>query len=146
MPRVSRCAGLPVEAAEVEALLALSDERDRWLARVIDAHRAGFDSGRAEPGGYLDGHALGYDHGLGARQDARAFIRGVIEGYSAGLAERHRWVSKLLGRAERAGSGGPCPLCGEYPRPRRAAAVARVRPQERGEEKHGQAPVRAVAS
>lgn len=82
------------------AWLELSDERDLWLCRVLDSWREGFECGRASVLGspYPDGYDLGWDHGLGARQDARAFVRGIIDGYEGGLAERHRMLEALRDR------------------------------------------------
>jgi hypothetical protein len=77
------------------ALLALSDERDLWLRRVLDAWREGRESVN---GSYPDGYDFGFDHGYGARQDARAFVRGIIDGYGEGLAERHRMLEEIRGR------------------------------------------------
>jgi hypothetical protein len=84
-----------VPPGAVRRLLALSDERDLWLRRVLDAWREGRESVN---GSYPDGYDFGFDHGYGARQDARAFVRGIIDGYGEGLAERHRMLEEIRGR------------------------------------------------
>jgi hypothetical protein len=90
MPIDSRLPRGAVTERQRAALLALSDERDLWLRRVLAAWREGYEQSRR--GSYRDGYDLGFDHGYAARQDCRAFVKGIIEGFEAGTAERLRWL------------------------------------------------------
>ena len=71
-----------------------------YLDLIIAAEKAGYDRGRNSilGGCYEVGYVLGWDHGLGARQDARAFVRGIIDGYGEGLAERHQMLDEIRDR------------------------------------------------
>jgi hypothetical protein len=71
-----------------------------YLDLIVSAEKAGYDRGRASvlSGCYEAGYVLGWDHGLGARQDCRALVRGIIDGYGEGLAERHRMLDELRDR------------------------------------------------
>jgi len=90
MPLDRRLPRGAVSERQRAALLALSDERDLWLRRVLGAWREGYQRGRG--GTYAEGYDFGFDHGYAARQDERAFVRGIIEGFEAGTAERLRWL------------------------------------------------------
>lgn len=46
------------------------------------------------------GRAIGFDTGLGARQDTRAFVHALIEGFAAGTAERHALAEDLTRERE----------------------------------------------
>jgi len=41
------------------------------------------------------GHQLGYDVGFGARQDARAFVHVVMDGFAASSADRHDIAAQI---------------------------------------------------
>jgi hypothetical protein len=71
-----------------------------YLDLIVAAEKAGYDRGRNSVlgGCYEAGYVLGWDHGLGARQDCRALVRGIIDGYGEGLAERHRMLDELRDR------------------------------------------------
>jgi hypothetical protein len=62
-----------------QALLALSDERDAWLRRLLAAYREGYAHGRE------DGYQAGYVTGILARKHAD---RDVYEGLQL---EARRW-------------------------------------------------------
>jgi hypothetical protein len=81
-----------------ETALAKSGQLDQWAAYASACLALGLALGRGEllAGGYRAGYDLGHDTGLGARQDTRALVRGIIDGYSAGCAARHRLVAELL--------------------------------------------------
>jgi hypothetical protein len=68
--------------------------------RVHDAGRA---AGRQEAvtGTYRDGWELGHDTGLAARQDSRAFVAGVREGWDAGCHERQALAETLIRQSYR---------------------------------------------
>ncbi len=53
------------QAADIASLLALSDERDLWSRRILDAERRGYQRGRA------DGYDAGYTDGILGRKRAR---------------------------------------------------------------------------
>lgn len=78
----------------------LSREHHDYLDLIVAAAKAGYARGRESVLGssYPQGHALGFDHGYGARQDARPLVRGLIDGYDAGLAERHRMLEEIRDR------------------------------------------------
>lgn len=46
-------------------------------------------------GGYQAGANLGHDVGYGARQDARSFVHGVIEGFERGTQARQQLAASL---------------------------------------------------
>lgn len=90
-----------------EAILAKSDQLDRWQAYADAMLALGFRLGRGELEAmtYAEAFDLGHDTGLGVRQDCRAIVRGIIDGYSAGCQARHRLVAELLGKGERCDNG-----------------------------------------
>ena len=47
-------------------------------------------------GGYQAGYILGHDTGLSARQDTRAYVHGVLDGFQAGAQQRHQLARELL--------------------------------------------------
>jgi hypothetical protein len=94
--------------------LALSDEREMHDRIRDDAYRAGFDTGR-DPGllGYQDGYNLGHDTGLSARQDSRAYVHGILEGWEDGCAARHAFVEERRVRdAQQAREARQAPAAG----------------------------------
>lgn len=46
-------------------------------------------------GGYDAGKNLGHDVGFGARQDTRAFVHGVMDGFAQGTEARHDLADSL---------------------------------------------------
>jgi flagellar biosynthesis/type III secretory pathway protein FliH len=49
-------------------------------------------------GGYQTGFALGHDTGLSARQNTRAYVHGILDGFQAGCDQRHQLVEQRLRR------------------------------------------------
>ena len=45
---------------------------------------------------YQAGYDLGHDTGLSARQDSRAFVHGILDGWAAGCDTRHQLARELL--------------------------------------------------
>ena len=88
------------------ALLALSDERDTWLRRVLAAWRDGYAAATADR---ADDYSRGYANGVLARKHAQHDLAEAARVYAA------RW-----------GSGGrghfADPRPGDYPARRRAAS------------------------
>lgn len=95
---------------DVPALLALSDERDLWMARLLAAERAAYRLG------YYDGFRDGGEE-LWARRRAAPPI--VIAGPTFAELERRRWGP---GGRERFGDPRPGDFPGFGPIPRRTAA------------------------
>ena len=95
-----------VSVSTVAALLALSDERDTWMRRLLAAERAAYARG------YDDGFRVGGE-GLFARR--RAWPPVVITGPSFAELERRRWGP---GGREHFGD----PRRGDYPGRREGAA------------------------
>lgn len=64
--------------------------------------RAAYDAGLAEGqavklgNGYQTGYDLGHDTGYSARQDSRAYVHGILDGWAAGCEARHQLVEDLL--------------------------------------------------
>ena len=90
-----------------EELIALSDERDLWLRRLLDAERAAYELGRA------DGYQLGLEVAFGIRKaDALA-----LDANAPTLAELEaaRWGT---GGREHFGDPRPGDFC---PNARRSA-------------------------
>lgn len=94
-----------VRRAREAAAIAKSDQLDAWRAYADAMLALGFALGRGSVLAmtYAEAFDLGHDTGLGARQDTRAIVRGIIDGYSAGCQARHRLVAELLGK-----EGNPC--------------------------------------
>jgi hypothetical protein len=78
----------------VTKLISSGHEHDERL-------RAGaYQQGRQAhlAGGYETGFALGHDTGLSARQDTRAYVHGILDGFLAGCDQRHQLAEQLLRR------------------------------------------------
>jgi hypothetical protein len=87
--------------AREAAAIGKSDQLDRWQAYAEAMLAYGFDLGRGLLLDYGQAYQLGHDTGLGARQDTRAMVRGILDGYSAGCRARHELIAELLGKGER---------------------------------------------
>jgi hypothetical protein len=61
---------------------------------------AAYEQGRQAhlTGGYEAGFTLGNDTGLSARQDTRAYVHGILDGFDAGCEQRHQLAGELLRR------------------------------------------------
>jgi hypothetical protein len=83
---------------QVADLIAGGHEHDERVRRA--AHDAGVAEGRAVKigHGYETGYELGHDTGLSARQDTRAYVHGILEGWDAGCQARHELAEELLHR------------------------------------------------
>jgi hypothetical protein len=86
--------------AREAAALDKSDQLDRWQAYAEAMLAYGFALGRGLVLDYGQAYQLGHDTGLGARQDTRGMVRGIVDGYSAGCRSRHELVADLLGKGE----------------------------------------------
>ncbi len=78
----------------VTELIASSHEHDERL------RAAAYQQGRQAhlAGGYQTGFTLGHDTGLSARQDTRAYVHGILDGFQAGCDQRHQLAEQLLRR------------------------------------------------
>jgi hypothetical protein len=76
----------------VTELIAGGAEHDEKL------RAAAYEQGRQAhlAGGYQEGFTLGHDTGLSARQDARGYVHGILDGFQAGTQARHRLATELL--------------------------------------------------
>ncbi len=73
----------PVSLADaVTALLALSDERDAWLDRVLRAELRGYQAGRAD--GYADGYRRAIAEHKAIHRDLQAALRWEIRRWGPG--------------------------------------------------------------
>jgi len=71
-------------AAERDAILAASAERDAWQQRLIAAQRAAYRQGAHDTAGYCEGHAYALADAYAAgRADAHPDRRGFDEGFDA---------------------------------------------------------------
>lgn len=66
-------------------LLALSDERDQWMKRVLDAEREGYGRGVA------DGYKIGYEFGARIREGEWPAVIKPLEGPTLAELEMLRW-------------------------------------------------------
>jgi hypothetical protein len=66
--------------------------QDPEAADYLQLIRAAYEQGgqAAVTGDYQSGYTLGHDTGYSARQDSRAFVRGVLEGFTAGTEARQQ--------------------------------------------------------
>jgi hypothetical protein len=78
----------------VTELIASGHEHDERL------RAAAYQQGRQAhlAGGYQTGFILGHDTGLSARQDTRAYVHGILDGFLAGCDQRHQLAEQLLRR------------------------------------------------
>jgi flagellar biosynthesis/type III secretory pathway protein FliH len=78
----------------VSELIANGHEHDERL------REAAYQQGRQAhlAGGYQTGFTLGHDTGLSARQDTRAYVHGILDGFLAGCGQRHQLVEQQLRR------------------------------------------------
>jgi hypothetical protein len=91
----SPAASVP-DRADIAALLALSDERDVWLLRLLAAERAAYDRGHRD--GHRDGYELAAAH-MAAAWDSIAdpISRGILPGGDPGT---RRARAERLDRAD----------------------------------------------
>lgn len=85
---------VPVPRATLDRMLELlgtSHEHDERVRAV------GVREGQAVKtrDGYLTGYDLGHDTGLGARQDTRGYVHGILDGWAAGCQERQELADRL---------------------------------------------------
>ena len=78
----------------VTELIASGHEHDEQLRAA--AYKQGRQAHLA--GGYQTGFTLGHDTGLSARQDTRAYVHGILDGFHAGCDQRHQLVEQQLRR------------------------------------------------
>ena len=80
---------------------------DTVIEMIADGHEhherlraAAYEQGRQAhlTGGYEAGFTLGHDTGLSARQDTRAYVHGIMDGFDAGCDQRHQLAGQLLRR------------------------------------------------
>ena len=78
----------------VTELIASGHEHDERL------RAAAYQQGRQAhlAGGHQTGFTLGHDTGLSARQDTRAYVHGILDGFLAGCDQRHQLAEQLLQR------------------------------------------------
>lgn len=89
--------------ADREALLAISDERDAWLRRLLDAERAAYEAG------YADGYRDGYEHGARVLEADWPTVIRPLERPTLTELELLRWGP---GGREHAGDPRPCDFPG----------------------------------
>jgi hypothetical protein len=85
---------VPIDREHLDAmadLLAGGHEHDESIRQ--QAYEAGE---RAATNGYRAGHDLGFDTGYSARQDTRAYVHGILDGFAAGNEARKQVVRELL--------------------------------------------------
>jgi hypothetical protein len=78
----------------VTELISSGHEHDERLRAT--AYQQGRQAHLA--GGYQTGFTLGHDTGLSARQDTRAYVHGILDGFLAGCDQRHQLVEQALRR------------------------------------------------
>jgi hypothetical protein len=88
---------IAIDRATLEAaaeLIAAGHDHDERIRRTA------YEAGRQAhlDGGYPAGYILGHDTGLSARQDARGYVHGILDGFRVGCQERHQLAAGLLHR------------------------------------------------
>ena len=78
----------------VTELIANGHEHDERLREA--AYQRGRQAHLAS--GYQTGFTLGHDTGLSARQDTRAYVHGILDGFLVGCDQRHQLVEQQLRR------------------------------------------------
>ena len=90
---------VPVRRDVLQAAIELIADNPEHDQRLL---AAGYQQGRQAhlSGGYDEGYTLGHDTGYSARQDTRAYVHGILDGFAAGTEERHRLAADLLRRSQ----------------------------------------------
>jgi flagellar biosynthesis/type III secretory pathway protein FliH len=92
-----------VNQAEAIQAAELAEAEGRYRLQLArESFAAGFAAGRQAhlSGGYQAGFDLGHDTGLSARQDTRAYVHGIMDGFAAGTQARQEFAARLLHRGQ----------------------------------------------